>query len=72
MYFALIKGVLKFPLFAFGSASIRSTAAQTNTKANKVPIEQASTTNSKSVNKIGTPTTNPVKIVAKEGVLNFG
>ena len=47
------------------------TPAQTSTKANNVAMLVKSSTKVLSVNRIGTPTTNPVTIVAKEGVLNL-
>ena len=55
----------------FSSGGSNSTPPQTSTKAKSVAMLVKSRTKVLSVNRIGTPTTNPVMIVAKEGVLNF-
>lgn len=71
MIFPLIYGKWNLP-FIFSLAGSIKTPAQTNTKAKIVPILVKSRMNVLSVNNIGIPTTIPVTIVAKEGVLYFG
>ncbi len=76
--FEFTYGILNFPLVArsANSASLCGesikTPPQTYTNANKVPILVKSKTKFSSVKNIGIPTTKPVTIVAKLGVLYFG
>ena len=56
----------------FSLVGISNTPPQTSTKANKVAMLVKSSTKVLSVNKMGNPTTKPVMMVAKDGVLNFG
>ena len=53
---------------SFSFVGKSNTPPQTSTKANKVAMLVKSSTNVLSVNKIGTPTTKPVTIVANDGV----
>lgn len=72
MYLEFIKGVLNLDCGALGFMRSLSTPAHTKQKANKVPAEQIFVTKFISTKNIGTATKIPVKIVEKEGVLNFG
>ena len=67
----LINGIWTLPA-SFSRLGISHTPPHTSTNANRVAMLVKSSTNVLSVNKMGTPTTNPVAIVEKEGVLNFG
>ena len=76
--FELMYGILNLPLVARSCNSLSlcgdniSTPPQTSTKANKVPMLVKSKTKFSSVKNMGIPTTKPVTIVAKLGVLYFG
>ena len=78
IYLEFTYGILNLPLVSrsANSASLCGesikTPPQTNTKANKVPMDVKSNTKFSSVKNIGIPTTKPVTIVAKLGVLYFG
>ena len=78
IYLEFTYGILNFPLVARSSNSASlcgesiKTPPHTSTKANKVPILVKSKTKFSSVKNIGIPTTKPVTIVAKLGVLYFG
>src|SRR5690606_27816159 len=71
-YFALINGTLYLDSTLTALLSITNIPAHTNTKAKSVPILVSANTKSRLRNKAGMPTTNPVSIVEKDGVLNFG
>ena len=69
----MIYGILNLaPVRSSSFAGNNNTPPQTNTKANKVPILVRSVTSVRLTNNAGTPTTIPVKMVEKDGVLYFG
>ena len=72
IYLPLTCGTLNLDSGLFGCFCSTITPAQTNTNANKVPMLVNANTISRFKNKAGTATTNPVKIVEKEGVLYLG
>src|SRR5215203_5708407 len=65
-------GTLNFESGLLGERCRTRTPAQTITKAKRVPILVNANTVLKFRNKAGTATTNPVKMVANEGVLYLG
>src|SRR5690606_37867759 len=71
IYFPFTYGIRNFPRGISLSCKTK-TPAQTNEKANKVPILHKSVTMVKFINNAGTATTKPVTIVANDGVLYFG
>ena len=71
-YFPSIYGITKplpSPSFLGGNSN---TPPHTKTKAKMVPMLVKSRTKPSLVKRIGTPTINPVIMVANDGVLNFG
>ncbi len=70
--FPLTCGTLNFESGRLGCFCKTKTPAHTNTKANNVPMLVSAKTVLRFKNKAGIATTNPVKIVEKEGVLYFG
>jgi hypothetical protein len=67
----LIYGRWNLP-FTAASRGSKSTPPHTSTKANKVPILVRLVTSVRFKNKAGIATTNPVTIVANDGVWNLG